>query len=487
MSDSTVAQASNQMYTLPAHAPNDVSDLKLSSQEDSTPEDHTSSTLKEDVEASNIIKKEVDTNKSNIKNANGSHSNSENGSIGAERSKSHTIINNMIQQTMNPSISSSQFKFKSVDANKLAPQDNFRDVHVNNGIQTVFLPFGRTGTGHPQTQSSINPPTFATAKTSININNSFLPLPLSYPNAPTSTNQISNAQTPSHIPLMQMQEPRARSSFNSPHVSPVGSQMGSRSPSLPAMQQQPYSGAPQPQEQKTYQLNFRLESNSMEVNRKPKAKVNDDDSKFKPYNCSYPNCEWSFARQSDLRRHTKSHAAPSYHCPYWENDQTCHRNGGSFTRLDVLKRHLRLVHYIRDKQLGPSISKDDSGWCRSCQRMFPNSKVFIEHCSECAEQLGPSKWSQIRQMSPSSQNQPHVSHLQQPQHPPQHQQHPQHQPMQQHAPPHSDSQVGSQLGQPSESELSYLRESSVIFDPNSNLITLSSVINDFESSGRPNK
>ena len=160
-------------------------------------------------------------------------------------------------------------------------------------------------------------------------------------------------------------------------------------------------------------------------------------TKHKPYACTFPKCEWSFARQSDLTRHAKSHAAPQYHCPYWKNDPTCHKNYGAFNRLDVLKRHLRLVHYVKDKQpiinnssdnsnvdeglltstagqnggihsssnssggriggvgagiAGGRAGVDDPGWCRACQRMFPNSKAFVEHCQDCAQNTQPAEW-----------------------------------------------------------------------------------------------
>lgn len=118
----------------------------------------------------------------------------------------------------------------------------------------------------------------------------------------------------------------------------------------------------------------------------------DPDSKdaSKPFACSYQDCEWSFARQSDLRRHEKSHNEPMFHCPYWSSDPTCHRNGGSFNRLDVLKRHLRLVHFVKDKEhMYPG---SDPGWCRSCQKMFQSSKHFVEHCVECANLIAVADW-----------------------------------------------------------------------------------------------
>lgn len=109
------------------------------------------------------------------------------------------------------------------------------------------------------------------------------------------------------------------------------------------------------------------------------------DSTPRPFSCSYDGCPWSFARQSDQRRHIRSHEKPIFHCPYWKSDPTCHRNGGAFNRLDVLKRHLRLVHFVQFKQ-------SDSGWCRVCQKMFPNPKYFVSHCEKCAEEARPAQW-----------------------------------------------------------------------------------------------
>lgn len=110
----------------------------------------------------------------------------------------------------------------------------------------------------------------------------------------------------------------------------------------------------------------------------------------KRFACTYEGCSWAFARQSDLRRHEKSHRSPMFHCPYWRIDPTCHKNGGSFNRLDVLKRHLRLVHYVRDKE--HVIPGSDPGWCRACQKVFPSSKQFVDHCSECASKFLPAEW-----------------------------------------------------------------------------------------------
>jgi hypothetical protein len=105
----------------------------------------------------------------------------------------------------------------------------------------------------------------------------------------------------------------------------------------------------------------------------------------RPYQCPFEGCHWAFARLSDQRRHLRSHQKPTFHCPYWHSDPTCHRNGGAFNRLDVLKRHLRLVHFVQFKQ-------SESGWCRVCQKMFPTAKHFVDHCEKCAQSARPAEW-----------------------------------------------------------------------------------------------
>lgn len=114
----------------------------------------------------------------------------------------------------------------------------------------------------------------------------------------------------------------------------------------------------------------------------------------RPFRCEFAACDWAFSRQLDLRRHAKLHIEPMFHCPYWRNDPTCHRNGGAFNRLDVLKRHLKLVHYVQDKLQLMEHLREDPGWCRACQRMFPSSKYFVDHCLECAHLGTAVEWKQ---------------------------------------------------------------------------------------------
>lgn len=192
--------------------------------------------------------------------------------------------------------------------------------------------------------------------------------------------------------------------------------------------------------------------------RHPTAKSKDtsnDPLDPKKYRCGH--CTWSFSRASDLRRHFKSHKKPQYHCPFWnEKYNTCpHKSFGSFNRLDVLKRHLKLVHYDPDdeevfkikrrkiknedgseehtKELhnaSENIEKDkekdnenggrdedshengdenenetniegspvdkstisDAGSCLSCGKYFKKARDFIAHVSACAEKTPMKKW-----------------------------------------------------------------------------------------------
>lgn len=108
----------------------------------------------------------------------------------------------------------------------------------------------------------------------------------------------------------------------------------------------------------------------------------------KPFACTFPGCTWSFSRQSDQRRHMKSHNNPEFKCPFWILDPSCHRNGGEFNRLDVLRRHLKLVHLKKDEKNGGEFA----GWCKTCMSYFTNARVFTDHCESCAEIHRPTDW-----------------------------------------------------------------------------------------------
>lgn len=180
-----------------------------------------------------------------------------------------------------------------------------------------------------------------------------------------------------------------------------------------------------PNDPKNMETNAALEK-SGKMRPRSKDTSNDPDSP-KPYRCAH--CTWSFTRPSDLRRHLKSHNAPQYHCPFWNvTYATCpHRNNGSFNRLDVLKRHLKLVHYepdnemvfklkrknkkneqdgegntdtdgkelaeVYDEETGDLVTRrNDGGYCLSCSVHFTTAKDFIGHVSECALNTPMQEW-----------------------------------------------------------------------------------------------
>lgn len=116
-----------------------------------------------------------------------------------------------------------------------------------------------------------------------------------------------------------------------------------------------------------------------------KSKVPVVGSSKRQYRCPYDGCEWSFTRASDQRRHIKSHEKPKLQCPFWTPRKSCHRNSGAFNRLDVLKRHLRLVHF---EPLKDGLhSGTTSGRCRHCRVDFATIKDFVNHCNACAAHL----------------------------------------------------------------------------------------------------
>lgn len=101
-------------------------------------------------------------------------------------------------------------------------------------------------------------------------------------------------------------------------------------------------------------------------------------------------CTAVFRRKSDLTRHANTHQPPTYTCPYHHNDPRCH-SSGSFSRLDNLKRHLRLKHYVADKPIPPA-PPTTAGWCIQCQKMFTLPQQFFLHVDVCAELAPASQW-----------------------------------------------------------------------------------------------
>ncbi|GBO44371.1 Early growth response protein 4, partial [Araneus ventricosus] len=63
----------------------------------------------------------------------------------------------------------------------------------------------------------------------------------------------------------------------------------------------------------------------------------------KPYNCEYPNCLKTFARNEELTRHRRIHSGyKPYHC---------HVCGKSFCRKDHLSKHLKTHLQISEKRI----------------------------------------------------------------------------------------------------------------------------------------
>lgn len=184
------------------------------------------------------------------------------------------------------------------------------------------------------------------------------------------------------------------------------------SPALATFQPSiPISMIPNLISQLPFSTDFKLDVNN-DNNKNINSKDTSNDPAFpKPYRCAH--CTWSFSRPSDLRRHLKSHNAPQYHCPYWNQEfATCpHKSGGSFNRLDVLKRHLKLVHYepdvkelfrfnrkkkiseINNNNNNKGLSnKNDGGYCLSCDKHFDTVKEYIIHVTNCAINTPMYKW-----------------------------------------------------------------------------------------------
>lgn len=107
-----------------------------------------------------------------------------------------------------------------------------------------------------------------------------------------------------------------------------------------------------------------------------KHNVNEEVSK--PFVCTHTDCTWAFTKMSGLQRHLKSHDRRTFDCPFWKYDPKCHKNNGTFSRLDILKKHLKTNHFFQYKN-------STAGRCRTCQQYFEGVKVFYDHCAQCAE------------------------------------------------------------------------------------------------------
>ena len=117
----------------------------------------------------------------------------------------------------------------------------------------------------------------------------------------------------------------------------------------------------------------------------------------RPEKCPIPTCEYhikGFARKYDKQRHTLAHYKGIMVCGF------CPGSGSpmekSFNRADVFKRHLTVVHGV--KQLSPQSRKkspsfgttkkatnspSDIGKCSVCLHVFKSALEFYEHLDDC--------------------------------------------------------------------------------------------------------
>lgn len=228
-------------------------------------------------------------------------------------------------------------------------------------------------------------------------------------NAYNATAQVQNPSyraTPSQLPPLIHNEPPAAQPLSPPDLGEMPQlKPNKRGPKGPRKKKEDIDSPVNPNAKVNGKENENSTFSNFKANPEKKVHVHNQYSSFdevkehdlakdqdRPYKCTHPKCAWAFVRESDYRRHIKCHEAPSYQCPYWKIDPSCHRKGGAFTRLDVLKRHLKIIHYVRatkdDKKLN---GKEDPGWCIACQTTFNNSKQFLQHTNDCSEKLAMKK------------------------------------------------------------------------------------------------
>ena len=117
----------------------------------------------------------------------------------------------------------------------------------------------------------------------------------------------------------------------------------------------------------------------------------------RPEKCPITSCEYNrkgFSRKYDKNRHTLTHYKGTMVCGF------CPGSGSSaeksFNRADVFKRHLTSVHGVEQNPpnsrkkshstAGKSTqrnSKDVTGKCSICSRVFANAQDFYEHLEDC--------------------------------------------------------------------------------------------------------
>jgi len=113
----------------------------------------------------------------------------------------------------------------------------------------------------------------------------------------------------------------------------------------------------------------------------------------RPEKCPISTCEYhtkGFARINDKNRHVLSHYIGIIACPFCPGVGTPKEK--TFSRADVLKRHLTGVHNVeqappimrmRGEEEMESISSEKKGECSICSKEYEGIQAFYDHLDDC--------------------------------------------------------------------------------------------------------
>ncbi|TVY25678.1 Transcriptional regulator [Lachnellula hyalina] len=115
----------------------------------------------------------------------------------------------------------------------------------------------------------------------------------------------------------------------------------------------------------------------------------------RPEKCPITSCEYhtkGFARKYDKNRHTLSHYRGVVTCPFCPGVDTPTEK--TFSRADVLKRHLTSVHRVDQTppNMWNSVASDSvelgreeerKGKCSICKKEYSGPQAFYEHLNDC--------------------------------------------------------------------------------------------------------
>ncbi|TVY14692.1 hypothetical protein LARI1_G007960 [Lachnellula arida] len=111
----------------------------------------------------------------------------------------------------------------------------------------------------------------------------------------------------------------------------------------------------------------------------------------RPEKCPITTCEYhtkGFARKYDKNRHTLSHYRGVLACPFCPGIDTPAQK--SFSRADVLKRHLTSAHGVDqappsmwNSTASDSVASGKKGKCSICKKEYGGPQAFYEHLNDC--------------------------------------------------------------------------------------------------------